>query len=101
VTALILLSYFTSSSLLSNILVLLSTLIDCFCWLGGATTCISWPYWMKCVTVGMGFEVSDAQARCGVTFLSAACGSRCRIFSSFSSAVYVHDSVFPTMMIMN
>jgi hypothetical protein len=30
------------------------------------------------VSLGVGFEISDAQARSGVALIPAACGSRCR-----------------------
>ena len=37
-----------------------------------------WPCRLKSVIVGMGFELSDAQAKPSMAFTSAACRSRCR-----------------------
>ena len=50
-----------------------------------------WPFWRRCglvggsLSLGLGFEVSEAQARPrGSISLPVACGSRCRTLSSFS-----------------
>jgi hypothetical protein len=58
-----------------------------------------WPCWRKCVTVGMGFEVSYAQAIRSVSQSpSAACGSRCRTFNSFSCTMPSCIPQSPAMM---
>lgn len=55
---------------------------------------LMWSCWRNGAAVGIGFEVSDAQVRPSVAFISAACKSRCRtLHSSITmSDPFLHSS---------
>jgi hypothetical protein len=54
------------------------------------------------VSLGVGFEVSEAQARpSGSLSLPAAWSSGCRTLSQFSCIVCLNAAMLPTMVIMD